>query len=345
MHNKLIAMAAAMLFSGSLLLAGGTKEKVPEAKELTLYTTSSFAGEWGPGPKIAKDFEKKTGIKVNLVDAGSTGEMVSRLVSEKDNPRADVVIGIPDSLASKIYEADILDSYESPMLSQIPDFLQFDPQNRLLPYDYGNFAFVYDSEMLTEEDLPHSLEDLLDKKYAEKVILIDPRTSAVGMGLLLWTIEVYGEEHYLDWWKQMKPNTLTISSGWSSGYGLFTEGEAPLVISYTTSPVYHVMYENTTRYKALLFSEGHSTTVEGMGIVKESHHLKEAKELVDYVLGDAQAFIATTNSMYPANSTCALPQAFEYAPKPQESLMLDAKEIEQKQDLWLDAWEEAMQGK
>ncbi|MDD7201496.1 MAG: thiamine ABC transporter substrate binding subunit [Sphaerochaetaceae bacterium] len=351
MHNKSMLMAAlAMLVAGGSLLANGTKEesKAKQAQDesgVTVYATSSFCGDWGPGPKLAKEFEAKTGIKVNLVDAGSTGEMLTRLIAEKEAPVADVVMGISDNLAPRIYDAGILASYDAPALKEIPDFLEFDPQDRLLPYDYGNFAFVYDSEKLAPEDIPHSLDDLLDPKYAKKVILIDPRTSAVGMGLLEWTIEVYGEDHWLDWWKQMEPNTLTIASGWSSGYGLFTEGEAPLAISYTTSPVYHVMFDKTTRYQALIFDEGHNTTVEGLGLIKGAKHQAAGKSLIDFVLTDAQLDIAETDSMYPANASVKLPDAFDYAPKPEKNLFMDADVLAKKQNEWLDAWEKAMGNK
>lgn len=345
-HRRAAACLLALSIAGSLY-AAGTKEEArtvaaKDENTVTVYATSSFCGDWGPGPAMAKAFTEKTGITVNLVDAGSTGEMLTRLVREKDDPVADVAMGIPDNMATRIYDADILQTYDSAVLKDIPDFLKFDPQLRLLPYDYGNFAFVYDTEKLKSEDAPHSLEDLKDPKYAKKVILIDPRTSSVGMGLMLWTIEVYGEDHYLDWWKAMKPNTLTIADGWSSGYGLFTEGEAPLVISYTTSPVYHVMYDKTTRYQALVFPEGHDTTVEGVGLVKGAKHPAAAKELIDFALTDAQVTIALADSMYPANSSVTLPDAFQYAPKPEKNLSIDSATLLKNQNKWLDAWQQAM---
>ena len=191
---------------------------------------------------------------------------------------------------------------------------------------------------------PHSLDDLLDPKYAKKVILIDPRTSSAGMGMLEWTIEVYGEDHWLDWWKKMAPNTLTIASGWSSGYGLFTEGEAPIVLSYTTSPIYHVLFDKTTRYRTLIFDEGHNTTIEGLGLIRGSKHQEAGKKLINFVLTDAQLDIAECDSMYPANSSIKLPEAFDWAPKPTKNLFIDAKELEEKQNMWLDAWEKAMAG-
>jgi thiamine transport system substrate-binding protein len=174
------------------------------------------------------------------------------------------------------------------------------------------------------------------------VILIDPRTSSVGLGLLLWTIEVFGEEGYLSWWETMKDQALTITDGWSSAYGLFTEGEAPLVLSYTTSPVYHVTYEDTTRYQVALFEEGHSTTIEGVGLLSSSKKKDEAKQFIDFILTKGQLTIAMANSMYPVNSKTELPDAFDYAPKPEKNLSMDSKTLAKNLDRWLTEWTQVM---
>ncbi|HKL58046.1 MAG TPA: thiamine ABC transporter substrate binding subunit [Sphaerochaeta sp.] len=341
-HQRLIAVLAILLVS-SLVFSQGKKETtISSQQEITVYAYDAFCGDWGPGPSIVTEFEAKTGIRVNLVSAGDAIEMLIKVRGEKHTPLADVVVGITDDMAAKAYEANMFEPYESPALASIPSFLQFDPLFRLLPFDYGNFAFVYDSEKLSPAMIPTSLHDLTDPKYKNKVLLIDPRTSSVGLGLLLWTIEVYGEEGYLSWWEAMKSNALTITEGWSSAYGLFTEGEAPLVLSYTTSPVYHVTYEESTRYRSALFTEGHSTTIEGVGLLASSKKKDAAKLFIDFLLTDAQLDVATANSMYPVHSETVLPPAFDWAPKPEKSLSLDALAIEKNLDRWLTEWTQVM---
>ncbi len=140
----------------------------------------------------------------------------------------------------------------------------------------------------------------------------------------------------------MKDNALTIASGWSSGYGLFTEGEAPIVISYTTSPVYHVMNENTDRYQTLIFPEGHEATIEGMGILKTSKNKENAKVFIDFILTDAQKDIAVMNSMYPANNETELPDAYnKAAPKP-DKIMTSSTLTNEKKNKMLESWTEVM---
>jgi thiamine transport system substrate-binding protein len=204
------------------------------------------------------------------------------------------------------------------------------------PFDYGYFAFVYDSDSLSNP--PASLEEITDPRFRKRIIIQDPRTSSPGLGFLLWTIAVYGEE-YLEYWKRLEPNLLTITDGWDTAYGMFTSGEAPMVLSYTTSPAYHVEYEQTERYQALMFKEGHYLQIEGMGILKGAPHPELARRFIDFILtADFQSEIPLTNWMYPVDPDAATPDSFRFAPKPERSLQLPAEEIRKHRDRWINAW-------
>ena len=330
--KKTILLAILLIAASAAVSA----QAASESDTLTVYAYDSFSGDWGPAGKLIPMFEEKTGIDVELVGAGDAVEMLSRIELEGSSTDADVVIGITDDFAYRAYE--YLEPYDSPVLEDIPDELEFDSEHRLIPFDYGAFAFVWDSECGL--DRPESLSDLTAPEYKDKVILIDPRTSSVGLGLLLWTYNIYGDgDEFATWWEAMKDNALTIADGWSSAYGLFTEGEAPIVLSYTTSPVYHVMNDVTTRYQALVFPEGHEATIEGIGIVKGTDMREEAEKFVDFILTEAQLDIAIANSMYPVNSSIELPPAFDYAPKPETLFRSGAtspEKTEELQGMWLD---------
>lgn len=305
--KKLISVLV-LLLTVLALFSNPVKEE--NGKELTVYAYDTFIGEWGSADALIPLFEEETGIKVNLVSAGSSAEMINKLLMEGDNTSCDVVLGVTDYMAERIYS--ILEPFESDLIDKIDPSLVFDSTHKLIPFDWGEFAFVWDRESGIEK--PESLWDLTKEEYRKKVILIDPRTSSVGLGLLLWTYNALGDDWAL-WWEKMEDNALVMASGWSSAYALFTEGEAPIVISYTTSPVYHVMNENTTRYEALIFDDGHEVTIEGVGIVKGTEHRKEAEEFISFILTKAQETIAVTNSMYPVTEDTVLPEAYSFAPK------------------------------
>ncbi len=303
---------------------------------LVIYAYDSFAGEWGPGPVVIPAFEKATGIKVELLAMGDGGQVLARAIEEKKKPRADVVIGIDNHLAPRALASGILSAYEPAAAARVPADLRLDGSWRLTPFDWGAFAIIWDSEKLAVP--PASLDDLAAPAFAGKLILMDPRTSTPGLGFLAWTKAVYGDG-LAGYWKRLAPSVLTMAPGWDMGYGLFTSGEAPLVLSYTTSPAYHAEYESAGRYRALIFPEGHPVQIEGAGILKGAAHREAAEAFIEFMLGDEfQAAIPLTNWMYPVVEGTPLPASFEWAPRPGRLLRVDASTLEGADRAALDAF-------
>lgn len=306
---------------------------------LVVYCYDSFASEWGPGPAIVEAFTAETGIEVSLEAPGDAVTVLTQLIMEKDNPRADVVIGIDNNLLDRALDEEILLPYSSDALNGVPSELLLDNDNHLRPYDWGFFAICYDSETL--DNKPMSLEDLTDPQYKDSIILTDPRTSTPGMGFLLWTMEVYGDD-FVEYWSRLKPNILTISESWSTAYGLFLEGEAPMVLSYSTSPAYHVEYEESTRYQALIFEDGHPVQIEGAGLVNGSQRQESAKLFLDYLLNEAsQQTFALSNIMFPVVEETPLPASFDYALKA-EILEISADDLNSYSEEGIEKWLEVM---
>ena len=110
----------------------------------------------------------------------------------------------------------------------------------------GTFCFIYNSEKLKSP--PTSFEELSDDKNSLSLIIQDPRTSTPGLGLLLWVKSIF-KENSDKIWERLSPKIVTVTKGWSEAYGLFLEGEADLVLSYTTSPAYHIMAEEEKNIK------------------------------------------------------------------------------------------------
>lgn len=311
-----------------------------EAEALTIYAYDSFCSDWGPGPGIVAMFQEQTGISVDLISAGDGGQVLQRTIVEKNSPKADIVIGIDNNLLQSALRTGLFLPYQSPQLESVDKDLIFDPSYQFLPFDYGYFSIIYDSRVISEP--PTSLDDLLDPAFDRSLILMDPRTSTPGLGFLLWTIAVYGDD-YLSYWDRLKNSILTISDGWDTGYGLFTQGEAPMVLSYTTSPAYHVEYEEIDHFRSALFTEGHLSQIEGLGILRSSDQIDAAKLFVDFMLGtQAQETIPLTNWMYPVNSSVGLPASYDFAPEPAKSLQLSGDYLSEHLDQILHAWTETM---
>ncbi len=308
------------------VLAAGGKSDSARSKILVVYAYDSFTADWGPGPALVKLFEAKTGYKVTLVSCGDAAQVLSRAVLEKKAPEADVLVGIDNNLLDAARRAGVLRTYKSKNADTVvAKNLVLADDWLLTPYDWGYFAMIFDTASGIKP--PTSLDDLLKAEYAKKIILMDPRTSTPGTGFLAWTLAVYGK-NYTDYWSKLKPNILTMAPGWDTGYGLFTAGEAPLVISYTTSPAYHVEYDKTNRYKALIFAEGHTAQIEGIGVVKNAPNPEAAEAFIDFMLTeDAQSVLPLTQWMYPVSATVKLPASYDAAPRAAKTLTVSPAEV------------------
>jgi thiamine transport system substrate-binding protein len=312
-----ILCAAYCAAFAALLLTGLIACKKEKSADLVIWTYDSFNSEWGPGPEVSKVFEEKTGVKITWVSHGDAGEIVSRLIQEGDSSNADIILGLDQNLAVRIVNSGLLEAYRPKGSEKIFPDLVIDADFRITPFDYSYFAIVYDSETINP---PQSLEDLTFPQYKQKLILIDPRTSSPGLGFFSWVKEIYGD-NWQDYWRRLQPSILTIADGWSSAYGLFTKGEAPLVLSYTTSPGYHLEYEETERYKAAIFTDGHAMQIEAAGLLKTAKNKDNAKLFLDFMISpDFQNIIPLTNWMYTVIDI-PLPDSFRINPKSDKPLL------------------------
>jgi thiamine transport system substrate-binding protein len=304
------------------LSAFGSKDKIDRANEVVVYTYDSFAGEWGPGPQLAAAFEAKTGLKCRMLVVGDGAQILSRAVLESSAPQADVVLGVDNNQISLARSSQVLEAYQpQDALSIVPEELQLTDDWLLTPYDWSYFSIIYNKN--SSVPAPQSLEDLTKEVYKKKIILMDPRTSTPGLGFVAWTVAVFGEK-YLDYWQALKPNILTMAPSWSTGYGFFTSGEAPLVVSYTTSPAYHIEYDEGDQFTALIFPEGHSLQIEGAALVKNAPNAEGGRLFLDFLISQqAQEMLPLTQWMYPVNPAVELPASYNAAPQAEKALTVD----------------------
>ncbi len=316
----------------------GIASAAADMPKLTVYTYSSFVAEWGPGPKITPIFEQQCGCKIEWVGVGDGAGLLAKLKLEGEKTPADIVLGIDTSLTAEAAATGLIAPHgidagavKLPVAWDDPNFV---------PYDYGYFAFMWDTQQL--KDPPQSLADLAADGAEPKLLLEDPRTSTPGLGLMLWLKSVYGDKA-TDAWKGLAPKILTVSKSWDEAYGLFTKGEAPLVLSYTTSEAYHVMSEQTDRYKALVFPEGNYMQIEVAGMLKTSKHPDLARQFLQFLVSkDFQSVIPTTNWMLPVIDGATPPQFATAAPQPQKALLLPADEVAKHRAAWIQEWLEAV---
>ncbi len=305
-----------------------------ETPELTIYTYDSFVSDWGPGPAVKAAFEADCACTLNFVAAGDGAALLARLQLEGGRSQADIVLGLDTSLIAAAKDTGLFAPHAVNASFDLPITWADDS---FVPYDWGYFAFVHNAGMAA----PTSLRALADSDA--KIVIQDPRSSTPGLGLLMWVKAAYGDAAPAIW-ADLADNIVTVTKGWSEAYGLFLEGEADMVLSYTTSPAYHLIAEEDSSKAAAAFDEGHYMQIEVAGKLAASDQPELADAFLSFMVSDAfQSIIPTTNWMYPAVVPAAgLPDGFDSLIAPQKALLLDADAVPALREEALQEWLSAL---
>ena len=325
------------IIAAGLLAIAATAAAAQDKPVLTIMTYDSFVADWGPGPQIKQAFEETCGCEVKFISAGDGAALLARLRLEGVRTEADVVLGLDTNLtaaaaATGLFGEHGLDdtAFDLPVDWEDPMFL---------PFDWGYFAFVYDKTKTATP--PASFTELAASDL--KIIIQDPRSSTPGLGLLLWVEAAYGDKS-AEVWADLADNIVTVTKGWSEAYGLFLEGESDMVLSYTTSPAYHLIAEEDASKAAAPFTEGHYMQIEVAAKIASSDQQELADEFLSFMVSDGfQAIIPTTNWMYPAATPeGGLPDGFETLITPEIALIYPANEAVEARDQALATWLDAL---
>lgn len=335
MKKSLSLSVAALSLTGAIAMPAFAAEDAAK-NTLTVYTYSSFASDWGPGPAIEKAFEAQCNCDLQFIALDDGVSILNRVRLEGKNTQADVLLGLDNNLISEAKKTGLLAEHKvDTRLVTIPHGWQ---DTTFVPYDFGYFAFVYNSTKLTNP--PKSLDELV-KRDDLSIIYQDPRTSTPGQGLMLWMKSVYGD-NAADAWQQLAKKTVTVTKGWSEAYNMFLKGEADMVLSYTTSPAYHLIAEKDTQYKAANFSEGHYLQVEVAAKLKSTDNPELADQFLAFILTPAfQEHIPTGNWMYPVIPQ-TLPAGFDQLSLPRKALEFSADDVAKHRRSWIREWQSAL---
>ena len=301
---------------------------------LTVYTYDSFVTDWGPGPAVEAAFEAVCGCDLQFQAAGDGASLLARVRLEGARSDADIVLGLDTNLTAAAVETGLFAPHNVIAEFDLPIAWT---DTTFVPFDWGHFAFVTNKG----GDLPTDFKALAASD--KKVVIQDPRSSTPGLGLLMWVKAAYGDEAPMIW-ESLSDNILTVTKGWSEAYGLFLEGEADAVLSYTTSPSYHRIAESDDSKTFALFSEGHYMQVEVAGKLAATDQPELADQFLQFMVSDAfQSVIPTTNWMFPAvMPEGGLPEGFVPPLQPEKSLLFSPQEAAMMRDAALEEWRNAL---
>jgi thiamine transport system substrate-binding protein len=306
-----------------------------ETPTLNVLTYDSFAAEWGPGPAVEAAFEATCACDLVFVTGGDGAALLSRLMLEGEGTEADVVLGLDTNLTERARATGLFAPHG---VTAAPDLPIPWNDETFLPFDWGWFAFVARAQTPAPVDFQAlAASDL-------QVVIQDPRSSTPGLGLVMWVRAAYGDQAGA-LWSALADNIVTVTPGWSEAYGLFLAGEADAVLSYSTSPAYHLIAEGDQGFVAWPFTEGHALQVEVAAMLAASDQPDLARDFLAFIATPAfQAAIPTGNWMYPAFPLPeGLPDGFDSLITP-TPLWIPPDQAEALRDQAVEDWRAALAG-
>ncbi|MFG2671028.1 2-aminoethylphosphonate ABC transporter substrate-binding protein [Streptomyces sp. NPDC048445] len=286
-HLRPIAAGAIALGLAASLSACGGSSAASDAKVVTVYSADGLKGENGDGwyDKVFKDFEKKTGIKVEYVEGGS-GEMVQRAVREKTNTQADVLITLPPF----IQQADskgLLQAYEPAGSEQVAGADKAS-DSKWTSVVNNYFGFIHNTKELKTP--PATWEELLDGKYKEKVQYSTPGVAGDGTAVLIKAMHDFGgKEPAMAYLKKLQANNVGPSASTGKLAPKVDKGEllaanGDVQMNYAQSkdmPNLGIWFPAKAGAEPTTFALPYAA-----GLVTKAPHSANGKKLLDFMLGE-----------------------------------------------------------
>ena len=254
-------------------------------------------------------FEEKYGVKVEVITAG-TGDCITRIDSEKENPQADVMFG-GMNIANYENYPDLWEEYVSEYDATLPEEYQ-SYKGYISHYCLdGSAALLLNMDVFEELGLNvddfKGYNDLLWPELKGQIAMGDPANSSSAWAELTNMLLVMGDEPYdekaWEWVESFIANLDGISIDSSSAiYKGVSAGEYAVGVSYE-DPCVSLLIDGATNLKLVYPEEGAVWLPAGVAIVKNAPHMDNAKKFVDFLQSDeGQAVIATTTAR-PVNTS------------------------------------------
>jgi thiamine transport system substrate-binding protein len=330
--------------------SGTTTGSASPSDTLTVATYSSFTGEGTAGNWLKSAFEDQyPETTVEFVTPENGVNQYIQRAKQGAPIDADVYVGLNTSDLVRVSQA--LDETLFPTIADsldradmVKDELRVDPDGRAIPYDTGYISLVYNED---EVDEPRTFESLLESRYEGDLIAQNAQQSDPGQAFLLWSIITQGEDGYLDYWEQLLDNGVKVLSDWEPAYQAYMDGEAPMVVSYSTDQVfYHGPDVNMAKHQIGFLNDQGYANPETMALFADSENADLGRQFMNFMLTErAQSKIAVKNVQFPAVEGVTPGESFaKYAKEPPEPVTFSYDELAGSVGTWVSEWARLVAG-
>ncbi|MEZ5330555.1 MAG: extracellular solute-binding protein [Thermoanaerobaculia bacterium] len=246
-------------------------------------------------------------VDVRWLDMGSQ-EVYDRVRSEQANPQADVWFGGPDTIFARGAADGLLAAYRPAWAASVPpasrdaDDLYFGLY-RAVP------LLIYNSSAVSEEDAPHDWDDLLDPRWADRIVIRDPLASgtmrtAFGMVLARSVQETGNAEEGFDWLRRLDAQTKEYVVNPALLFEKLVRQEGVVSIWELTDMLFQRARGVPLAYH--FPTSGTPVIDDSIGLVAGARHGEEARAFIDWI-GDADALLLTAREAYRLPARTDLP--------------------------------------
>jgi len=176
MRNACVSILAALLALGF----GATEEARAQEDQGTVRVYVSLDRPFSE--QILEDFEEETGIEVEAkfdTEANKTIGLVRELISQKNEPYADVYWNNELATTIKLKEAGVLQKFVPQNAATIPDEFK-DPEGFWTGFAARARILIVNTNEVQPDDYPTSMWDLTEPKWKGKVTMAEPVTGTTA---------------------------------------------------------------------------------------------------------------------------------------------------------------------
>ncbi|MEZ3145067.1 thiamine ABC transporter substrate binding subunit [Halobaculum sp. MBLA0143] len=328
----------------------GTATDRADTLVVTTYPAFVNAPSSSPGAWLKREFESE--FDATLVYQTPDSEInyyLERAIQGVDF-EADVYVGLDTEMLLRVDGRRGEGQYTEPLFRSAADVsgrdrvrsgLEFDPDDRAVPFSTGYISLVWDA---TAEEgtftAPETFEGLADGA-AGRLLAQNPASSTTGKAFMLHTVDKFGPDGFLDYWERLREGGVTVLGSWSDSYAAYGNGEAPMVVSYSTDQVYaNRADQNMDRHQIRFLDDQGYANPEGAALFRQTDAPKLAEEFLSFLMRpEIQAGVAKRNVTFPAIADAPLSETYdEYAQEPPEPVTFSYRELKGKVGGWTDQW-------
>ena len=251
--------------------------------------------------ELTKLFTKKTGIPVSFLRA-TTGELVNRVITEKDNPQADILLGGASSYFIQANEAGALEQYVSPLAEKVPDFAR-SPDGTWTGFCVLTLGIGVNQKRFQEKfpdmKIPETWEDLINPRFKGEIVLTNPVASSTAYLFVQDQLQRLGWEKGWEYLLNLAPLVGQFPDSGSAPAKLIGTGEYALGVSY----IHALAKYASDGFDVLCVAPPQSVgDIDCIGIMKNTKNLENAKKFVDFMLSpEAQSLMSSIDFTIPVN--------------------------------------------